>query len=122
METPSAAPMGLACQSLLVRDDGGGIRHPFQYGGVGPTSASESKHWISGVVSKADHAMLRENSIDFGYGLTAAISGSIRHSRSLKTRAPQECSTSSTFSTRTRFWERRRSARRSKTTTIDRKS
>src|SRR6516165_7536249 len=39
METPAAAPMGLACQSLLVRDDGGGVRHPFQYGGAGPTSA-----------------------------------------------------------------------------------
>src|SRR5262245_66232931 len=43
METPAAAPMGLACQSLLVRDDGGGVRHPFQYGGAGPTSASELK-------------------------------------------------------------------------------
>src|SRR5262249_28222021 len=47
METPAAAPMGLASQSLLVRDDGGGLRHPFQYGGAGPTSASELKHWIS---------------------------------------------------------------------------
>jgi len=35
--------MGLACQSLLVRDDGGGLRHPFQYGGADPTSASELK-------------------------------------------------------------------------------
>src|SRR4030095_5573337 len=51
METPAAAPMGLACQSLLVRDDGGGVCHPFQYGGAGPTSASELKHRISGVVS-----------------------------------------------------------------------
>src|SRR5262249_9929321 len=57
METPAAAPMGLACQSLLVRDDGGGVRHPFQYRGAGPTSASDLKHRISGVVSKADHAM-----------------------------------------------------------------
>src|SRR5262249_58759863 len=38
METPAAAPMGLACQILLVRDDGGGVRRPFQYGGAGPTS------------------------------------------------------------------------------------
>lgn len=53
METPAAAPMGLACQSLLVRDDRGGVRRPFQYGGAGPTSASELKHRISGVVSKA---------------------------------------------------------------------
>src|SRR5438034_11372352 len=52
METPPATPMGLASQSLLVRDDGSGLRHPFQYGGVGPTSASEQKHRISGVVSK----------------------------------------------------------------------
>ena len=52
METPLATPMGLASQSLLVRDDGGGLRHPFQYGGAGPTSASEQKHRISGVVSK----------------------------------------------------------------------
>src|SRR5437870_5467237 len=52
MEAPPATPMGLACQSLLVRDDGGGLRHPFQYGGAGPTSASEQKHRISGVVSK----------------------------------------------------------------------
>ena len=44
METRAAAPMGLACQSLLVRDDGGGVRHPFQYGGASPTSASELKH------------------------------------------------------------------------------
>ena len=64
METPAAAPMGLACQSLLVRDDGGGVCHPFQYGGAGPTSASELKHRISGVVSRADHAMLRKDSID----------------------------------------------------------
>src|SRR6516165_753068 len=69
METPAAAPMGLACQSLLVRDDGGGVRHPFQYGGAGPTSASELKHRISRVVSKADHAMLRKGSMDFGCGL-----------------------------------------------------
>src|SRR5262249_52029358 len=69
METPAAASMGLACQSLLVRDDGGGVRHPFQYGGAGPTSASELKHRISGVVSTADHAMLRKDSMDFGWGL-----------------------------------------------------
>src|SRR5262245_54573109 len=62
METPAAAPMGLACQSLLVRDDGGGVRHPFRYGGAGPTSTSELKHRISEVVSKADHAMLRKDS------------------------------------------------------------
>src|SRR5215510_8086844 len=59
METPAAAPMGLACQSLLMRDDGVGLRHPFQCGSAGPTSASELKHRISKVVSKADHAMLR---------------------------------------------------------------
>jgi hypothetical protein len=67
METPAAAPMGLACQSLLVRDDGGSLRHPFQYGGSRPTSTSELKHRISEVVSKADHAMLQEDSIDFGF-------------------------------------------------------
>ena len=44
METPPAAPMGLASQSLLVRDDGGGLRDPFQYGGAGQTSAAELKH------------------------------------------------------------------------------
>src|SRR5512147_143342 len=43
METPPASPMGLASQSLLVRDDGGGLCHPFQYCGAGPTSASELK-------------------------------------------------------------------------------
>src|SRR5262249_2528670 len=58
METPAAAPMGLACQSLLVGDDGGSLRHPFQYGGSRPTSTSELKHRISEVVSKADHAKL----------------------------------------------------------------
>src|SRR5499426_362468 len=57
MEAAAAAPMGLACQSLLVRDDGGGVRHPFQYGAAGPTSASELKHRISGIVSMADQAM-----------------------------------------------------------------
>src|SRR5215471_15253915 len=67
METPAAASMGLACQSLLVRDDGGGVRHPFQYGGAGPTSASELQHRISEVVSKADQAMLCKESIDFGF-------------------------------------------------------
>jgi hypothetical protein len=48
METPPATPMGLASQSLLVRDDRGGLRHPFQYGGAGPASASDLKHQISG--------------------------------------------------------------------------
>src|SRR5215467_6076590 len=67
METPAAASMGLACQSLLVRDDGGGVRHPFQYSGAGPTSASEFKHRISEVVSKADHAILWKDKIDFGF-------------------------------------------------------
>src|ERR1051326_671068 len=43
METPPATPMGLASQGLLVRDDGGGLRHPLQYGGAGPTSPSEQK-------------------------------------------------------------------------------
>src|SRR5262245_19043410 len=67
METPAAAPMSLACQSLLVRDDGGDVRHPFRYGGAGPTSPSELKHRISEVVSNADHAMLRKDSIDLGF-------------------------------------------------------
>src|SRR5205807_6883759 len=58
METPPATPMGLASQSLLVRDDGGRLRHPFQYGGAGPTSASEQKHRISGVVSKPLSSLL----------------------------------------------------------------
>ena len=48
VETPPAAPMGLASQSLLVRDDRSSLRHPFQYGGAGPTFASELKHRISG--------------------------------------------------------------------------
>jgi hypothetical protein len=42
METPTAAPMGLASQSLLVRDDGG-VYAPFQYRGAGSNSASELK-------------------------------------------------------------------------------
>jgi len=53
METRAAAPMGLACQSLLVRDDGGGVRHPFQYGGASPTSASELKHRMLSLVCGA---------------------------------------------------------------------
>src|SRR5215468_5051658 len=81
METSAAAPMGLACQSLLMRDDGGGVRHPFQYGGAGPTSASELKHRIFGVVSKADHAMLRKDSIDFGCGLADRRRRVVRPSR-----------------------------------------
>src|SRR5262249_33646475 len=67
METPATAPVGLACQSLLMRDDGGGLRHPFQHGGSRPTSTSELTHRISEVVSKADRAMLRKDSIDFGF-------------------------------------------------------
>src|SRR5438552_1684061 len=46
VETPPAAPMGLASQSLLVRDDGGGLCHPFRYGGAGPTSASGLKYML----------------------------------------------------------------------------
>ena len=41
VETSAAAPMGLAFQSLLMRDDRGGLRRPFQFGGAGSTSASD---------------------------------------------------------------------------------
>jgi hypothetical protein len=51
METPPAASLGLASQSLLVRDDRGGLRHPFQYGGAAPTYASKLNHQISEVIS-----------------------------------------------------------------------
>src|SRR5262249_35572670 len=85
-------PMGLACQSLLVRDDGGGVRHPFQYGGAGPTSAPELKHRISGIVSKADHALLRKDSIDFGCGLADRRRRVVRPSRPWQNRpCPIRC-------------------------------
>jgi hypothetical protein len=54
-----------------VRDDGGGVRHPFQYGGAGPTSASELKHRISGVASK----------VGFGCGLADRRRRLVRPSR-----------------------------------------
>ncbi len=43
METSPAAAMGLASESVFVRNDGSGLRDPFQYGGAGSASASKLK-------------------------------------------------------------------------------
>jgi hypothetical protein len=48
-----------------VRDDGGRLRHPFQYRGARPTSASKLNHRISDVISKRLSQLSSQSPVKF---------------------------------------------------------